>query len=84
MLRGLLICAALLFTAVAGPASALPACWKCCPGTGFTPEGHCFQICSATCGGHLPRLMRSTKQCDAQYRLLSCNGAHCQWRCGGN
>jgi hypothetical protein len=84
MLRILTGAALLITMAGTFSASALPACWKCCPGSGHTSDGHCVSYCSGDCNGRLPmRLMLSTSQCADEYRELICDGPRCKLVCVG-
>jgi hypothetical protein len=77
----LTLVALILANAVSGSALAAPACWKCCPGSGHTPEGHCGSVCSDTCSSGPLRLMRNASRCADEYKMLACNGPRCNWVC---
>ena len=63
-------------------------CWRCCPGSGHTADGHCGQICSG-CDRPDPQLrkvLRKGDKCGDENRRFLCtyssfSNASCQWVC---
>jgi hypothetical protein len=63
-------------------------CWRCCPGSGHTSDGHCGQICSG-CDPpdlQLRKVLRKSDKCSDEYRRFLCtyssfSNATCKWVC---